>query len=40
MKMDGDVDEQGLAIEIKLLATINSRFCSSELNFLGTAQKK
>ena len=35
MKIDGDVDKQGLAFEIKLLATINSR-CSSEFNFLGT----
>ena len=31
-KIDGDVDDQGLAFEIKSLATINSRR-SSELNF-------
>ena len=35
VKIDGDVDKQGLALEIELLATINLR-CSSELNFLGT----
>ena len=34
-KTDGDIDEQGLAFEIKSLATINSRR-SSEHNFIGT----